>query len=175
MLDCAERSSNEKGWKIDAFHAVLDTAAENDLACVGGQFQFRGPIGFAEMYWLNAESMDRRPEEDWSDYVKRANREVRETFDKLCAETDFNSEARGWKHIREAIASGAITDAKEHLYFVAYFNREPNQAESGSRESLTPSPHTTGHTDLPAARTGEASQYGKRRCSTAVPIRHLLH
>lgn len=129
MLANADRSSNEEAWKLADFAKILDTATENRLACNGGQFQFRGPIGTAEMYWLNADSMQQLPHEDWGQYVERANREVRIAFDKICTETDFDAEAAGWGHILEAIESGKITDPKEHLYFVAYFNREPTKAE----------------------------------------------
>jgi hypothetical protein len=132
MLNCADRSTNEEAWKIADFPMILDIATANRLACVGGQFQFRGPIGTAEMYWLNADSTQQLPHEEWYQYVERANREVRDAFVRLCSETDFDSEANGWHHIREAMESGLITDPKEHLVFVAYFNHEPTNAEQAA-------------------------------------------
>ncbi|MBT4816125.1 MAG: hypothetical protein HN742_23725 [Lentisphaerae bacterium] len=129
MLECADRSTNEEAWRIGDFAEILDRATENGLVCVGGQFQFRGPIGIAEMYWLNADSSPRRENETWQEYVLRANAEVRSAFDRLVAETDFGAEARGWSHIQKALATGTIGDPKDHLYFVAYFGDETTGAE----------------------------------------------
>ena len=39
----------------------------------------------------------------------------------------FDAEARGWPHIQVAVRSGVLSDPKEHLYFVAYFDREPTR------------------------------------------------
>ena len=125
MLATANRESNEEAWRIADFPSVLEEASRNRLVCVGGQFQFRGPIGTAEMYWLNADSAPRRQDEDWDSYVCRANAEVLRGFGELVEQTDFHTEARRWKHIAEAIAAGRISDPADHLVFVAYFNRNP--------------------------------------------------
>lgn len=121
MLISADRSSNEVAWKVEDFPRILDLATEHRLACIGGQFQFRGPLGIAEMCWQNVESNQQIPTEDWDQYVTRANREVRDAFDKICSNTDFDAEAMGWDHIRDAVDSGSVGDPKEHLYIVAYF------------------------------------------------------
>jgi len=132
ILNLADRSSNEEAWRIEDVPRVLDLASEYGLACIGGQFQFRGLIGTAEMYWLNADSLPQLPEEDWEPYVERANSEVRESFDRICRETDFDAEAMTWEHIRESLASGVLSDPKEHLYFVAYFSQDPTKAEQAA-------------------------------------------
>lgn len=132
MLVNADRTSDGAAWALFDFPKVLDTATDNRLACTGGQFQFRGPIGTAEMDWLNADSMQQLPHENWDQFVERANREVRIAFDKICSVTDFDAEAAKWGHIREAIESGKITDPTEHLYFVAYFSPEPTKAQEVS-------------------------------------------
>src|SRR5512138_1884158 len=99
MLATANRESNEEAWKLSNFPTVLERASFHRLACVGGQFQFRGPIGTAEMYWLNADSTPRRQGEDWDSYVERANSEVLSMFTRVVQQTDFRAEARQWKHI----------------------------------------------------------------------------
>jgi len=132
MLARANRESNEEGWRPPDFPAVLERASFHHLACGGGQFQFRGPIGTAEMYWLNADSTPRRQGEDWDSYVDRANSEVLSVFRRVVEQTDFRAEARQWKHITEALERGVISDPTEHLYFVAYFNRNPENAEQGA-------------------------------------------
>jgi hypothetical protein len=94
------------------------------------------------MYWLNADSTPRRPDEDWDAYVNRANSEVLIIFKRLVEQTDFCAEARQWKHITEAIAARTISDPTEHLYFVAYFSRgtgnvEPDGSAKGSQPFIS--------------------------------------
>jgi hypothetical protein len=125
MLHCAEQSSNEEAWSIADFPMVLEIATQHKLACIGGQFQFRGPIGTAEMYWLNADSDEQRWNEDWAAYVVRSNSEVRSRFDSIVSKTDFRKEAMNWEHIRSAMAAGSVADPTNHLFFVAYFKQEP--------------------------------------------------
>ena len=50
-------------------------------------------------------------------------------FTRVVEQTDFRAETRQWKHITEAIERGTISDPTEHLYFVAYFNRNPEITE----------------------------------------------
>ena len=115
MLQTANCESNEQAWRPGDFPGILALADRYGLACVGGQFQFRGPIGTAEMYWLNADSSPRQAGEDWPSYVQRANQEVLTSFKKRLAGTDFRSEAMRWKHIRQAIEQGEISDPVAYL------------------------------------------------------------
>ena len=122
MLIKADRTTSEEGWRVEDFPSILDEAIKYKLACFGGQFQFRGPIGVAEMYWLNADSEPRKEGELWEQYVKRSCREVRDGFDILCRSTNFIDEAKNWEHITKAVKDGS--NPLEHLYFVAYFEEE---------------------------------------------------
>ena len=131
MLASANRESNTEAWRVSDFPSVLERASSHRLACIGGQFQFRGPIGTAEMYWLNADSSPRRHGEDWDSYDDRSNAEVLSIFTRVVEQTDFRVEARQWKHITEEMERGAICDPAEHLYFEAYFNQNPENAEPG--------------------------------------------
>lgn len=145
MMISANLDSPEEAWKPADFPQVLARASAHGLVCIGGQFQFCGPVGIAEMYWLNADSQPREPKEVWATYVNRANAEVLAAFNHLMAETDFDLEAGKWKHIVEALASGAISDPKQHLYFVAYFNEEKDNAEQSS--APLPRAPQTGHSE----------------------------
>lgn len=127
MLASADRSSNEEAWRIADFPGILDLATQHSLACIGGQFQFRGPLGIAEMFWLEAYSNPRESNESWSCYVARANSEVKVGFDKLVQDTNFDSEARGWNHIQKALEEGRITDPQKYLFFVANFSQKPEK------------------------------------------------
>lgn len=129
MLANANRESDEEAWRLADFPSVLVRASGHRLACIGGQFQFRGPIGIAELYWLNSDSTPRRQGEDWDSYVDRANSEVLSVFRRVVEQTDFRAEARQWKHITEAVERGVLSDPTRHLYFVAYFNRNPENSE----------------------------------------------
>lgn len=128
MLAIANRETYEEAWRIADFPTVLERATAHGLACIGGNFQFRGPIGIAEIYWLNADAEDRKSGETWSDYLTRANSQVLASFTELVKTTDFHAEARRWEHIRKALAAGAISDPTEHLWFVAYFESEHARA-----------------------------------------------
>ena len=49
-----------------------------------------------EMYWLSADSKERLPEEQWADYSRRSCSEVKQNFERLMSETNFNKDASPW-------------------------------------------------------------------------------
>ncbi len=79
--------------------------------------------GIYEAYWLNADSDPQSPGEAWEDYVERARLEVLRVFESLTIWTDFEFEATAYEFLRSKIASGV--DLAEHLVFVTYFERRP--------------------------------------------------
>ena len=105
---------------MSAFSAALLAAQSHGLACLGGQFQFRLAEGTYEMYWLNAESTEKRSGETWAGYSNRSCSEVLDRFNDLVSKTDFAQEAAGWKLQESAV---------EDLVFVAYFETETSLAE----------------------------------------------
>ncbi len=118
----ATRNSNEYGWKPEDFPLALDDALRQNLACVGGQFQFQLPDATYEMFWLNADSSPRAPYESWADYVVRSVAQVRSTFEKILQTVDFLAEAEAADVLRRKKAAGVnLLDA---LWFVAYFSHE---------------------------------------------------
>ena len=102
---------------------AVSAAEEVGLANLGGQAQYRLPNGTCELYWMNADSADRREGESWSDYVSRSASEVREAFRDLVAEADFAAEARRFAFLAERLDGGE--DVLPHLCFVLYFAEEP--------------------------------------------------
>ncbi len=97
VLEGANLRGNEYGWSIISFPLALERAEAHGYACLGGQFQFRldhGPT--CEMYWLSADSKERRPGEQWADYSRRSCSEVKYNFQRLISETDFSKEASAW-------------------------------------------------------------------------------
>jgi hypothetical protein len=116
----ATLSDNEYGWRVSAFPEALNAAKSHGLVCLGGQFQFRLSGSIYEMYWLNADSTDRRSGETWADYAHRSCSEVLDKFNQLVSKTDFAKEATNW---------GLHASATEGLVFVACFETEASLAE----------------------------------------------
>jgi hypothetical protein len=128
VLNRAVLSGNEYGWRVSDFPAALAAAESHGFACLGGQFEFRLSESIYEMYWLNADSTDRRSGETWADYSQRSCSEVLNKFNDLVSKTDF---------VREALNWGLLPSATEGLVFVAYFENEQSLAElSDTRRNL---------------------------------------
>ena len=115
----ADLRGNEFGWPISSFRDALAKAEALGYACLGGQFQFRLDDCTCEMYWLNADSKERKPEETWTAYCERTCFEVKLSFERIARETDFVKEAMEWAPVRQAAVDGV--DPMQWLVFVAYF------------------------------------------------------
>ncbi len=125
----ATARGNEYGWTLDAFPQALVSAQVLGYACLGGQFQFRLDDGTYEMYWLNADSTDRREGESWTEFVGRSCEEVLGHFNASRATTDFAKEASSWPALANAMQHGL--SIANHLVFVAYFVTESEFATGG--------------------------------------------
>jgi len=118
----ATARGNEYGWTLEAFPKALAKAQVLGYACVGGQFQFWLDDGTYEMYWLNADSNDRREDEPWAEYVRRSCGEVLGRFNAVVASVDFPKQASSWPSLATALAQGL--NIANHLVFAAYFVTE---------------------------------------------------
>jgi hypothetical protein len=74
---------NEYGWESDSFPNALAQAEALGYGCLGGQFQFVLQDATCEMYWLNADSSERRKGEAWFTYSRRSCSEVLVGFQRL--------------------------------------------------------------------------------------------
>lgn len=126
LLASAVPSGNEFGWRSADFPAVLQSAAAEGFACLGGQFQWVLPDATCEPYWLNADSRPKQPEESWAAYVRRAEIEVEDGFEILLRTTDFNAEVEKWQHLKNKKTQGVSVN--DYLVFVAYFTEAANDA-----------------------------------------------
>jgi hypothetical protein len=135
----ASLRGHEYAWPLDAFPAVLAQAQLLGLACLGGQFQFRTPDSICEMYWLNADSADRSPDEAWDRYVARSCGEVLSAFTTLASATNFNVEASRWSAVPEL--SGMSATPEQYLCFVADFVEE----SPAPNNSFKPNTHRGGN------------------------------
>jgi len=113
---------NEEGWRKGAFLGVLMKAESHNLACLGGQYQFRFDDGTCEMYWLCADANERREDQTWSEFVASSNDQVRSRFIKLCETADIDKEIEDWDFVRKKKQQGV--DPMEYLWFVASFVTE---------------------------------------------------
>jgi hypothetical protein len=122
MMTSAISSGEEFGWPISDFETICTLALSNNLACLGGQFQWLFPDGTCEAYWLNADSAPKSKNEDWCEYVKRSNTEVLRNFQTLINSVDFDLEAKKFEFLNAKIAEG--TPINNNLIFIAYFISE---------------------------------------------------
>lgn len=113
---------NEYGWPPAAFPEAAMQAESLGFACLGGQFQFRAPVGTCEMYWLSADSTKRLPTEGWSAYCARSRAQVLDRFRQIIDQTDFALEAMQWPSLKSEAEGGL--DILSTLVFVAYFVSE---------------------------------------------------
>jgi hypothetical protein len=137
MVEGATLRGNEYGWKLAAFPGALIKAEALGYACVGGQFQTRLDDGsVCEMYWLNADSMERGEGESWPEYCHRSCFEVLNGFRRLMARTDFVEEVSKWRDLTAELAQGL--DITNVLVFVAYFINEAEAARLCARSMSEP-------------------------------------
>ena len=119
---------NEYAWTISSFPNALMNAKRHGYACLGGQFQFRVPDGSTcEMYWLHADSTERREGESWMQYSHRSCTEVLQNFERRIDMTDFAKEVKEWRK---------VIDPKRDLVFVAYFVSPADLAEITSQKLI---------------------------------------
>src|SRR5258708_28899494 len=94
-------------WVIRAC-AVSSNSAMDDATC--------------EMYWLSADSTERRPGEAWCAYGERSYAEVTQRFQERVREVDFRKEALAWPAVKQGIEQGL--DPLSRLVVVGYFVTE---------------------------------------------------
>jgi len=122
LISGATLAGNEYAWDLSDFPDAIRRAAGLGYACLGGQFQFRTPWGTCEMYWLNADSSERKAGEPWPRYAERSCEEVLAAFQEIIKATDFSIEAKKWPTVPEL--SDSWPKARQYLCFVAYFVSE---------------------------------------------------
>ena len=122
LLAGATLRGNEYGWKPESFAKAIAIAADHGCACIGGQFQFRLPDATCEMYWLSAESAERKTGVAWSEYSRRSCAEVSDGFNRLIRSTDFRAQASEFEFLNRMVQAGF--DPIPTLVFVAYFLTE---------------------------------------------------
>jgi hypothetical protein len=127
LLADADLRGNEYAWPLAKVPQVIRTAREHGLAVLGGQLQFRLSEGICELYWLSADSEDRKAHERWPEYVERSASEVLNRFQQLQSSSDFISEGRMTFTQLEELYLGGV-DLTQFLCFVLYFEDEISHA-----------------------------------------------
>jgi hypothetical protein len=132
VLVGATLRDNEYGWKPSAFPAALAAAERHELACLGGQLQFRVDNSVFEAYYCNADSSERISDETWRVYVQRSCKEVKEKFTELSRHLDIQKLVAEWPTLSTFLSG---RDPKETLFFVAYFVTEREYLALSSAQS----------------------------------------
>lgn len=122
MLSGATLRDQEYGWSLAVFPSTLALAEQFNLACLGGQMQFRFEDAIFEAYWLCADASERTTEESWSEYVHRSCHEVTKAFHDLVTNLNVQEVIQKWPGLRAHVKAGR--DAETALVFVAYFVTE---------------------------------------------------
>lgn len=122
VFEAAIHSGQELGWRVEQFPDVLKKAAAENLACIGGQFQWKFADGTCEAYWLNADPSPRESDESWLEFVARCEQQVLEGFSRLVSTIDFDVEADRFEFLKLKKRQGV--SIANHLIFVAYFSNE---------------------------------------------------
>jgi hypothetical protein len=116
----ADLRHREYAWSINSFSAALLLAPTLGFACLGGQFQLRpDPDTIYEVYWLEANSSERLPEESWKSYADRSCSEISSQFASLLGSVDFETEALKFRSIDPLLFSKL--EKMEPPVFCAYF------------------------------------------------------
>src|SRR5262245_22969479 len=114
----------ELAWQMDDVRAVILSARDMGLACLGGQVQFQFPDGTGEAYWISFDPASQRVNESWEEYVFRSAEKALSAFDRICRETDFRKVAHHWEFIQNKIEREGC-DPTDYLWFPLYFQASP--------------------------------------------------
>jgi hypothetical protein len=121
ILALADWRFDEAAWRRKDLPLVAAAAIALDLACLGGQVQFRVPDGIAELYWQDFDPTDRKPDEDWSAYVARSWSEALFLLDSLPSDQQLIDAARTFAGLQDR----AEAELLEGLWFVTYLSAAP--------------------------------------------------
>ena len=117
----AIQNGKQFAWPVDVFPSVVAEAPGLEYACLGGQFQFLRPGGeIFELYWLNADSQERKAGEPWGEFATRSCTEVAQGFMVLLESAALQDETDKFKRLEADIAE----TSRSNLVFCAYFLSE---------------------------------------------------
>lgn len=118
----------EYAWEFAAFPVALANASQLGYACLGGQFWFLLPDNsVCELFWLEANSVDRSAGESWLEYARRSCGEVLSQFVRLSKETDFIEEAKKFRTLESVPKEDFGSQIR--MLFNAYFVTEQEYSQ----------------------------------------------
>jgi hypothetical protein len=121
LLGKASRVGNEYAWPIAEIPAVIAAAKSANLVSIGGQLQFRLPMGICECYWVEVDTDRDVPNSiPWQERVERTAASAIDQFERLEQEFNFTEEGRKAfpAHLNEAERRGC--SAASCMCFVWY-------------------------------------------------------
>lgn len=123
IYDRASFHAGEYAWPIGILPVILKEAEANEMACVGGTFQFRAEKATAEMYWLTTQTSPRLEGETWSDFCKRAREETMLQVDEITRATDFEVEAKSFVPIENHLRTLGLKATDCLVFFASLESR----------------------------------------------------
>lgn len=91
------------------------------MAIVGGQIQYIFPDATCELYWLNYDPAERKPDETWLSYCNRTAQECQELFVKITSSANAEEEAvSSFDFLKVKVTEGV--DIAAHKAFIIYFD-----------------------------------------------------
>jgi len=113
--------SLEYGWREADFSDVIEAARRTPMAVVGGQIQYIFPDATCELYWLNYDPAERKPDETWLSYCNRTAQECQELFVKITSSANAEEEAvSSFDFLKVKVTEGV--DIAAHKAFIIYFD-----------------------------------------------------
>ena len=126
----AIQNGKEFAWPVNVFRCVVAAAPDLGYACLGGQFQFLLAGGeIFELYWLNADSQERKAGEPWIEFAARSCMEVAQGFTVLLQSAALQDETDKFKRLEADTAE----TSRSNLVFSAYFVSETEWCGLGAR------------------------------------------
>jgi hypothetical protein len=136
ILEKAVISGNEYGWRRPDVVAVIKAAPSSGLAVLGGQIQFVVPDGTCELYWMNFDPTDRKPEESWEAYAIRSSEETLALVDGVMSVDLVQEGINHFGILKENQSQGL--DLEQHLLFIVYFQAQEEAEQDAPADADKP-------------------------------------
>ena len=138
ILARAVMSGKEYGWRRADVVATIRVAPSVGLAVLGGQVQFVVPDGTCELYWMNFDPTERKPQEPSDTYVSRSSEETLAALQRVMSHDLVQEGVSTFGILKQKQSQGI--DLEQHLLFIVYLQTEKEAEQSPGGDSLKAAP-----------------------------------
>ena len=114
-------SGNEYGWRRQDVFQAIAAATSVGLAILGGQVQFILPEGTCELYWMDYDPADRKPDEPWQSYVTRSGEETALALQRVMTKDLVQEGINHFALLKQKHSQGVCLE--DFICFIVYFLR----------------------------------------------------